>query len=224
MRKNWIVAIVVAAGLLVGSVASAQDTLIWFNAAVQNGPDAVTPVPGNPDNPAVGGLVQVILAAGAVPSAPTYSGDGLTGGDSLLEFCWVGHTSGSDGIIADFETWANLGIVGADDVYVRVYDRPSGDAAGALPTAIDYSGNAAVVALYNADFLLAGTTVGTFYFDGPVQQANASPAGGNFYNYQIPTIGSGGWTFLPSAVIPEPGTWALAGLGGLAMLIFRRRK
>lgn len=51
------------------------------------------------------------------------------------------------------------------------------------------------------------------------------------FNYTIPAIGSPPTAYLPSlqqpfsvGIVPEPSTFALAGLGAAALLIFRRRK
>jgi hypothetical protein len=57
------------------------------------------------------------------------------------------------------------------------------------------------------------------YVAGPVPGPAGTPGNMNaFFN------GTSGPQFGVIATVPEPATMALAGLGGLAMLMFRRRK
>jgi hypothetical protein len=225
MRKILVVAVAALTVGLIGYV-SAID-LEWTNDPnVATAPGGVAP-PGNyDDDPAIGAMVQLIRdVALNGRNAPTYggAGTGLTGDDTLLAWSFSGEAFASGGGL----WYANTaGITSNHTIYVRVFDLPS-SAAGNLPTPYNYAldGNfAAIDALYNSQFALAGTTVGTFYFDAHLQIAGqfGNPDLGQF-NYDWAGPAQNGWTFLPSTVIPEPSTFLLAGLGCLLFVIRKLR-
>lgn len=216
----------VAVALLSSSVYS-QDTLVWFNDATQNGPDGTTAVIGTPDNALVGGLVQLIRSVDGVRDVPSLSDGtttGIAGDDMILanSMNWFGKGGTGDGIFADFNTFANLSALQqTDQIYVRIWDRPSADGNGLQPFNQTYAGQTLV------NYPAAVGMTGKFYMDGPLQAANAEAQGGGFFNYTFPTTSfnpSTDWNFIGQAVpIPEPSTIAF-GLLAVGALFVRRRK
>jgi hypothetical protein len=212
MMRKLTASIVAVLMVAVANMAFGQaDTLHWFvTAQIEQPNNPGSYIPGSTLE-AVGAMWQLIrttTAPGGTPSAPVYSGNGLTGGDTLLRYGWCGSNSEdpAEGNIDNQVTFASLSLNLTDRIYMRIWDRPS-SGSGNLPTPFDYgSGN-----------------VGAYYYDVQVQLANAAGGTGNIYDYVIPSTGSIGandWTFLASAV-PEPGTMVL-GLLGLGLVIGRR--
>lgn len=230
MRRSLLVGILTIMTLFALPAVHAQ-TLIFANPAPQPGPDGTTLLPGTPDSALAGAMVQLIVdGSDSTISPPAYaagmpfeSTDGVQGDDGLAYFTYVGAGSGTglDGSVAGVVTLASISVAPTDEIYIRVYDRPSSDGAGNLPTPQDYSGNSAILSLYPE---VAGA-MGVFYFDGPLQAANANPNqfDPSLFEYTVPFVGSGGWVFAPVAV-PEPGILVLASLGGVVVLFLRRRK
>ncbi len=68
-----------------------------------------------------------------------------------------------------------------------------------------------------------GTVVGTFIADGTSQdiQIRSNTQDGNLTDDVDPGIG--GWILLEQAAVPEPSSTALLGLGGIALLLRRRK-
>jgi len=105
--------------------------------------------------------------------------------------------------VVKFAGGSSFDIVGASISTAYTFYLVSWSAAFANPTAAQAGGSAVG---WSAPFQY---TVGT----GPTDNSVTSP-----------TIGQFG-TFAPAVtVVPEPGTMALAGLGGLSLLAFRRKK
>lgn len=214
--------IIAALTTCVAMSAYSQDVLQWYNpgAPDSTGPDGVI-LPGTPNSPSVGAMVQLFRTGGS-STAPDWNfgpGDfedttGAGGSDSVINFGYYGQDDLGDGVFYADSLFSNLGISSGTSIFVRVWDRPSSDGTGNLPTPQTYS-DVSLLGLYGPT---PGVVQGAFYWEGTVQLANANPQGGGFFAYEIPTINEGDWTFLP---VPEPGTLALAGLGVL-MLAFRR--
>ena len=71
----------------------------------------------------------------------------------------------------------------------------------------------------------AGLTPGGFFGYSPVGTALLGPTGGPGVSMFASGSGiTGGITLMSTTTIPEPSTLALAGLGSLSLLLFRRRK
>ncbi len=223
--RKLVVVGVISLSLCGSGVGQTPDTLIWFNPGAPDlfGPDGSF-LPGTPDDPTVGALVQLLRTGGVISDPEWNMGpnfedtDGATGTDVAIFFSYVGKGAVGDGSVSDTETFPNLVITGSTSVFVRVWDRPSSDGLGNLPVPIDYSTNAAVVAAYALMFPEILTTAGAFYWNGHVQLANADPIGGPFYQYQIAGIDSDDWIFL---AIPEPSTYLMIVLG-MGLLGYRR--
>ncbi len=175
------------------------DILIrWFTTggASAEGPTG-TELVGNIDQ-TVGYLVQIIIAGTDMTADPPDlhpydAGDtGLTDGDILAFFDWIGRSDNADGTFAGIET---LAVSPSDTLYARIWTAPSSG-----------SGN------------LPSSPTGLYYFDTAVVHVGSLPTDGTATLWDVGVVDENSdWV-----VVPEPTTGILLGIGALVCLFHRR--
>jgi len=195
-------------GLCVATVAStfAQGYLNanYFGSGATIGVTVASP--SNPGNQSAGWYcgsdytVQIWAAAG------TSQAEGSLAGTAIVTTFLGGATSASGGPSSD---GAGLFGAGAQD---------TGIAIGPITIQLRawYSGGGATT---YAQALSAGVNTGKSALYNITTVANSDPT-----IKSLDDIGVQGFSVSGAAVVPEPSTFALAGLGAAALLIFRRRK
>jgi hypothetical protein len=217
MKKLLTTALVV--GALAGSV-FAQGTVSLGLQNVhlaQYTTDGTTIIPIPVGNPAQVGSygnlnIQVYWAPAGTPAPFT------AGGDSLIPAPWTAATTAS-GTLQQITTIAGW-------TPATTFTLPGATAgANAELMVVGWTGN---FADWNSAFA-AGTSLmgwtGSALSGGALAWSN--PTGGAGSPPGLPaaiTIGAAGYNGLVLTGVPEPSTFALAGLGAAALMIFRRRK
>jgi hypothetical protein len=211
MKKTLLTALM---GTAVAVSAIAQGTLNFDNFV---DPTAAKPIYGV--NPAAPGVQQVGQAANGVPIGGTVYGGPLLqdpAGTRYVAQLWAGAAGVIDSSALTLQTSSPFAYQGAGNVFpAGIFAEVdgviiAGIAAGSQATlqvrVIDTQNSAVggASALFQSG-ALGGTSPG-----GPVIPPD--------------TATQAGFTSFSLAAVPEPGTFALAGLGAAALLIFRRRK
>jgi len=171
------------------------------------------PNPGNP-----GQALSGSSSADVPPGATAYAGAPLQGSRYVAEL-WAGPASVTDASL--------LTLAGS----TTFYDAASGAPAGLFQPVTGTVGGVAAGAQAKFEIRVWDTQSGSSFATAGVSGrsglfSSVAPLGGSDAggNVIFPPDSTGWSSFNIASAVPEPSTFALAGLGAAALLIFRRRK